>query len=210
MIPELFTGGFYDEKSGVCVDFVGPQGAEFGGTRQSTHFLAYWKPRTVDRQLRRGGVWSNQDHSASNQFGRVAKGDTVWIVTIRSGRLHLVTRIKVEHVTSQYEAARLLKCNPRQLWEAEYHIIGAPGIEMPILDLDIHRLAEKLRFRSVAGNDTLTIRKNGEVAPQQLQTMRVLTKGSAGLLDHAAEKALSTATRRGEAIEIVPTNQESN
>jgi hypothetical protein len=145
--------------------------------------------------VQRGGVWSNENHSASNQFGRVAKGDTVWIVTIRSGRLHLVTRIKVEHVTNQYEAARLLKCKPRHLWEAEYHIIGAPGTEMPILDLDIHRLAGKLRFRSAAGNDRLAIRKNGTVAPQQLQTMRVLSEGSADLLHDAAEKAESAAMR---------------
>ncbi|CEF49224.1 unnamed protein product [uncultured bacterium] len=159
-------------------------------TKQPTHFLAYWKPKTVDRQLQlERGIRSNQNHAASNQFGRVAKGDTVWIVTVRSGKLHFVTRIKVEHRTNQDTAAGLLRCKPRHLWEAEYHIIGARGTEMPVLDVDIHQLAGKLRFKSAAGNDRLAIGKDGAVAAQQLQTMRVLTEASADLLDDVAEEA---------------------
>jgi hypothetical protein len=143
-------------------------------------FLAYWKPSTVDTQVQTGGP---QNHAASNQFGRVAKGDTVWLVTVRDGRLRLVTRIVVEHVTGQAGAALLLRCQPADLvWEAEYHIVAAEGTELEILDTDIQHLAPSLRFESVGGHDRLFRTNDGTVNAQQLQTMRVLSSASAELL----------------------------
>jgi hypothetical protein len=143
-------------------------------------FLAYWKPSTVDTQVEKGG--GPLEHAASNQFGRVSKCDTVWLVTVRDGRLRLVTRIVVAHVTGQAGAARLLGCDAADLWEAEYHIVAAEGTEVEILDTDIQHLAPSLRFESAGGNDRLTLAANGRVNAQQLQTMRVLSAASAELL----------------------------
>jgi hypothetical protein len=142
-------------------------------------FLAYWKPSTVDLQLEAGGP---QDHAASNQFDRVEKGDTVWLVTVRHGRLRLVTRIVVGHVTDQAGAARLLRCEPADLWEADYHVVAAKGTELEIVDADVQGLAPSLRFESAAGHDRLTIAEDGTVNAQQLQTMRILSPASAALL----------------------------
>jgi hypothetical protein len=142
-------------------------------------FVAYWKPSTVDAQVEEGGP---QRHAASNQFGRVSKGDTVWLVTVRDGRLRLVTRIVVEHLTGQAGAAALLGCQSADVWEAEYHIVAASGTELGILDADIAHLAPSLRFESAGGHDRLTVADDGSVNAQQLQTMRLLSPTSADSL----------------------------
>jgi hypothetical protein len=141
-------------------------------------FLAYWKPSTVDVQVQVGGP---QNHAASNQFGRVSKGDTVWLTSVRDGHLRLIARIVVGHVTGQAGAARLLGCRPSDLWEAEYHIVAAEGTATDIVDADIQHLAPSLRFESAGGHNRLTL-VDDRVNARQLQTMRVLSASSAGLL----------------------------
>ncbi|HMP61046.1 MAG TPA: hypothetical protein PKD86_17010 [Gemmatales bacterium] len=145
----------------------------------ATDFLAYWKPSTVDAQAAAGGP---QNHAASGQFGRVQPGDTVWLVTVRGGRLRLVTSITVGHVTGQAGAAGLLGVPAEDLWEAEYHIVAAVGTGREIAERDIQHLAPQLRFVSAGGSDRLTLGEDGAVNAQQLQTMRVLSASSAELL----------------------------
>lgn len=145
----------------------------------ATDFLAYWKPCTVDMQLECGGP---QTHAASEQFDRVRSGDTVWLVTVREGRLRLVTHITVGHVTDQSGAARLLGVSPEDLWKAEYHIVAREGTAREITERDIQHLAPKLRFVSANGNDRLTLRDDGTTNAQQLQTMRVLSPALVELL----------------------------
>jgi len=142
-------------------------------------FLAYWKPDTADHNVTIGGPLN---HAASNQFSRVEPGDTVWLVTVRSGRLYLLGRIIVGQVTDQEGAARAL--HTTDLWEADYHIIAAHGTAHEITNLDIHSLAASLRFESKTGHDRLAVADN-MVRAQQLQTMRILTPASAGLLSRA-------------------------
>ncbi|MCL6504890.1 MAG: hypothetical protein K6T86_19605 [Pirellulales bacterium] len=162
-------------------------------------FLAYWKPDTADWNVAKGGPLN---HAASNQFGRVEPGDTVWLVTVRSGRLYLLGRIIVGRVTDQEGAARALHTTKDYLWEADYHIIAANGTAHEITDLDIHSLAASLRFESPTGRDRLAVADN-MVSAQQLQAMRVLSPASAELLSGAlgsiAEPgaAAHAAKRRG-------------
>lgn len=61
----------------------------------SQDLLSYWKPETADANLERGGLLN---HAASDQFHRVHVGDTVWVVTVRTGDLRLLGRIKVGEV----------------------------------------------------------------------------------------------------------------
>ena len=144
-------------------------------------FLAYWEPETVDEAQKGDG---HDNHAASNQFRRmkVSKGDTVWFVTVRNGKLCLVTRIVVGHVTSQRGAARLLGCRPSKLYDAKDHIIAASGTEPALNEQDIHANASQLRFDSPRGKDRLTLDAKGNAKAQQLQTMRILTPASAKLL----------------------------
>jgi hypothetical protein len=85
-------------------------------------------------------------------------------------------------VTSYAGAANELGHGPEDLWDATHHIISAAGTELPIYDRDIHHLAAKLRFKSDAGHDRLTLAPDGAVNAQQLQTMRRLWPEAAEML----------------------------
>jgi hypothetical protein len=151
----------------------------------SQNFLSYWNPQTALSNLEEGGLL---EHSASEQYQRIRPGDTVWIVTVYSGSLHLVGRIIVGYVENQSNAAEMLGTS--DLWPASHHIIAAKDTAQPIKDIPIDHLADRLRFESASGRDRLVM-TNGRVRPQQLQTMRVLNTDSASLL----ENALHTETR---------------
>jgi hypothetical protein len=145
------------------------------------HYLNYWKPKTVELHRQEGGLWR---HAASEQFSRLALGDTAWLVSVQEGRLRLVTRIVVGRITDQRGAAKLLGCKPSDLWDSSHHIIAMAGSEVGFLDVDIHHLASSLRFER-ARHDRLTL-DAGAVSAQQLQTMRVLSPASARLLAPAS------------------------
>ena len=147
--------------------------------------LSYWKPETADANLEQGGLLN---HAASNQYHRVHARDTVWIVTVRAGELRLLGRIHVGQVTDGAQAAKAL--GTRDLWEADFHILAEPGSAHTIQDIPIAPLAPHLRFLSRTGNDRLVV-SNGNVNPQQLQTMRVLSPDSAALLEEALADRVS-------------------
>lgn len=156
----------------------------------SRQLLSYWKPDTADANLQRGGPL---DHAASNQYGSVGIGDTVWIVTVRGGELYLLGRILVGQVTDTAGAARVLQTS--DLWDANHHILSERGTSLTIQQIPIAHIAADLRFESRNGNDRLAISK-GMVNPQQLQRTRVLTAATATLL-HDAFKAGTTPTTVG-------------
>ena len=144
--------------------------------------LSYWKLATAIANLDRGGLLR---HSASNQYSRVKVGDTVWIVIVRSQRLSLLGRILVGRVTDAIGAAKALRTT--DLWNARSHIIAKRGTALPIQEIPIAGLAGRLRFDSQGGNDLLVV-KNRAINAQQLQTMRILTRDSAALLQKALER----------------------
>jgi hypothetical protein len=147
--------------------------------RQPRDFLAYWKPNTAAANLAHGG---RLQHAASNQYGKVYPGDSVWIVTTRDGELRLLGRIIVNQITDGDTAAkRLGKAN---LWAADYHIISDDAEATPIRDVDIAEIASQLRFVSRMGNDRLDV-SNSKIRSQQLQRMRELTPESAQSLGNA-------------------------
>lgn len=145
------------------------------GMTSSKHFLAYWKPDTADANLARRRLLN---HSAGEQFGRVSRGDTVWIVTVRKGRLVLLGRIVVDRVTDQATAERIL--DDRDLWEATHHLIAQRGTEVELTETPIDDPAA-LRFESSSGRDRLTVVR-GRVDAKQLQTMRICTDECAEML----------------------------
>lgn len=146
----------------------------------SQDFLSYWKPETADNNIKiDNGIL---EHSASNQYGRVEVGDTIWIVTVRNGYLFLLGNILVSKLVTQEEASRIFKSEI--LWEARYHVLSERHSAQSIMDVPIAHLAEHLRFRSVSGRNRLDL-LDGKVNPQQLQTMRALEPASAKLMNSA-------------------------
>jgi hypothetical protein len=128
--------------------------------------LSYWRPDTLDSEIEAGGPLN---HAASNQYGRVKAGDTVRLVSIRTGRLRLIGRIVVAKVADQDGAARAL--GTVRLWQADYHILATDGTAREVADLDIHHLAAQLRFQSAVGADRPTI-GGKQVSVHFLQSMR--------------------------------------
>lgn len=107
------------------------------------HFLAYWRPSTVRDMLGRTPQLLN--HAASNQYGRVDPGDTVWISTVwPGGHLLLIGRIRVNEVTDQKTASRILRT--RDLWEATRHLLADHDDAEPLREVDILGVASSLRF----------------------------------------------------------------
>ena len=137
-------------------------------------YLSYWRSDTID-QLPDPFVLS---HGASNQYYRVSKGDTVWIVTVRDGEVQLVGNIQVDLVTTYDEAK--IRLGTDNLWPAKYHIFSTKEEVMTSCDLSISDIADQLRFDD--DNDRL-YPDNGLVDPEQLRVMRPLTPESALLLN---------------------------
>jgi hypothetical protein len=149
-------------------------------TNDPRHFLAYWLPSTLKRNLDRG--LTRMNHSASDQFDklRAGGGDTVWLVTANKGKLILIGRIQVGKILNQKAAERELKKEQDGVWEATYHI-RPKGRSRKVLVVDITAIAKDLRFQSDSGKDRLTVRGR-QVNPDQLQKMRRLSPESALLL----------------------------
>lgn len=139
-------------------------------------FLLYWIPGTFDELLRSGRPL---DHLGSNHFHRVRSGDTVMIVTVRSGSLRLVGRLCVEIIADPAEARQLLGTD--DLWKADFHAIALAGTEAPLRELPLDAVASLLRFESPTGRDRLSV-SDDYVSAMQLQTMRRLALESARLL----------------------------
>lgn len=153
-------------------------------------FFMYWRPDTVDYVFDEPG--RKLAHAAGEQLGRVNAGDTVWVVTVRSGELSLVARLLVDEVTDQAGAEKYYP--EGGLWEASYHIIVADKDVEEMRKVSLAEAVRDLRFVSDV-NDRLT-RRDGHVDPKQLQTMRLLTDESAGMVKKIWEQSKSKPNRK--------------
>jgi len=139
-------------------------------------YLAYWKPEQVD--------WDDTasqmlDHAASQQYHKVRNGDHVYLLTSRQGNLYLLGRIIVDAIVGQREAASRLGCEPEELWEADYHILAAPGTTMPVHPIACEDALRRLY--TVSAGQPQQIKE--PITAQRFQTMRQITPGSATVLD---------------------------
>lgn len=147
---------------------------------RGAHYLLYWQERSVMDHA------SNDlplDVIASNQLMRVVPGDTIWIATLTEDReLVLAGRMVVGEIVEYEEALRRLP--DAGLWQAEYYAFPEPGTEEHLDPANIHDRAEEIRFESE--NDRLIVR-DGAINPQQLQSMRKLTRETAELFEQLFE-----------------------
>jgi preprotein translocase subunit SecB len=138
-----------------------------------THFLAYWTFANANYTDE-----SNDGlllHAASNQYGRLTEGDTVWFVTSKDHRFYLLGPILVDEITDTEEAEARL--DSEDLYSADYHILAADGAAAKMKWVDVTDDLPKLRF-SGTKNDRLP----ASWGPGNLQTMRKLTEASGKIL----------------------------
>ena len=149
--------------------------------RHTQDLLLYWRRKTADDVLKREDTL---DHLASNQLKRASAGDVIWVVTSYDGELILLGKLMVDAITDRKGAISRLG---RDVWgDMEYYAIAVRGQEEPLRKLSLRDEAMKLRFvASKATSSRLNIDHRNRVNPQELQTMRVLDKASAQLLEQA-------------------------
>lgn len=156
----------------------------------SREWLVYWRMDQIKR------VMSDRllDHAATEQFGMVKPGDTLWVSgSGRKSRLVTVGPLKVAEVVDQKEAERRLQY---KLWKAKYHALAAPSAVAPAREVSLAPIVADLRFVS------RTTPKLNAAKPlgQQLQRIRQLTSTSAERLRREWSAASSGAA--GEFDEI--------
>jgi hypothetical protein len=114
-------------------------------------------------------------HAASNQFKRVAQGDTVWIITCQGDRFFLLGPITIAKRLGLLAAQEYLGRD--NLYQAKYHIVPHPNRIERMKNIDITESLQHLRF-----DGTPRDRLPAKPTPQYLQSMRQLSSESAGLL----------------------------
>ena len=135
------------------------------------NWMVYWRFETYMTSVIQGG---KIDHTASQQYKRIAAGDIIWIVTLSGPKgLILHGRQEADRITDQKTAERLLK---EDLWESDYHVIT----KKPTPKVRISFTAKEIaRFRFDGLSKTLPPDFNG----CHLQTMRKLSAETADLLE---------------------------
>lgn len=149
------------------------------------HFTHYWANQTWKDHARTATTGELLDHAASNQFAErgVSAGDSVYIVTVFGGVLHLLTRIEVDLVGDAEAAAARLGCAAADLWDASDHIAARAAVGMDFERDVAPGVAARLRFVTPAGPAPLKWRVQDVIDQQTLRGVRELTPASAHLLD---------------------------
>jgi hypothetical protein len=130
-------------------------------------YLFYFRPDSYDAS----GL---ADYAASEQFKKLAQGDTLFIATYLDKSLYLIGRLQVDQVVGRRDAESIL--GRSNLWSATWYAIAEPGTAEPFAAIEIEQLARRLRF------DGRPERLPGNFTAQSLQSMRRLKPASAALL----------------------------
>lgn len=159
--------------------------------KAARHFLVYWLPDQIQNAITDGLL----DHAASEQFGRVAPGDVLWIAG-RGARAHLITvgPLHVAEIVDQKEAERRLPYKP---WPARYHALSAANAATITREVSLAPILHDLELVS-ATSPRLDLAKP---LGRQLQAMRQLTDASAKKITQLWGDATTAALSEFEEIE---------
>jgi hypothetical protein len=146
------------------------------------YFTHYWKKETcADGEVYAGHLLS---YTASNLFRKrgVRKGDVIYPVTVRRGRLFLIGRLAVRHICGRIEAAREIGTD--DLWKgADEYAISASETPMHFHIEVPSEVTEKLLFVASPHSEPLRFREPGYLDKQTLRGVRDLEPASARALD---------------------------
>lgn len=143
-----------------------------------THYYTqYWSSDWLKNEdVIRGKILN---HTAGNLFRKtgVEPGDVVYIVTLDTGQLYLIGRIKVGRIYSQEEANKEFGDN---LWEAKEHIIAKKGTETSMRHNGLVPLetVRDLKFINSKGEVNLKFETGNKLDKQTLRGVRKLSRQS--------------------------------
>src|SRR5688500_1770794 len=109
--------------------------------RAGRHWFHYWKAEQIRYALEGGDL----PYSSSDQFAKVRKGDTVWVINAKNGELVTIGYILVDLVTDSRKQARERLRRPP--WGRNYHVF-AKGDGVRPIRTSLQGIVRQLRFIS--------------------------------------------------------------
>jgi hypothetical protein len=158
----------------------------------SDAFITLWSQEQIEiERLAVAAGKENLEHAASDQLSvrGVGRGDRLYVLATRGGRVLLITRLTVTRVVDQAEVDRVFA--PRKVYEANDHVLGH-GTRLELDRVVPEAIVRKLRRES--GKPIKIDPSIYRVDPQSLRTTGRITPESAALLDHVL----------GEPIDVEP------
>jgi len=146
------------------------------------YFTQYWNQETCAESERYAG--HPLDYTASNLFRKcgVRKGDIVYPVTVRRGRLFLIGRLIVGQICGRLEAENIL--DDDELWEgADEYLIASSATPMHFHIEVPTEVTEKLLFVASPHSKHLLFIEPGRLDKQTLRSVREIEPASARALD---------------------------
>src|SRR5215210_9481625 len=139
-------------------------------------FTHYWRNRTWERNRRRASDGELLDHTAGNLFQErgIRGGVIVYVVSVINGLLYVCGKLMVEKICDVDEAAAILNYEPKELWEADEHIISAAATPMNFNLKVPLKLTRQLRFISGKGEKPLKFKAANYLDEQTLRGVREL------------------------------------
>ena len=149
------------------------------------YFTHYWQNDTweINREYNPEGTFLA--HISGNLFKKrgVEIGDTVYVVTVKKGKLFLCGKLIVSKFCTVYEIAKDLDVPPEELWQADEHIAASQAtthqwdLEVPL------NITKQLEF--ISGDDTVHLKfeTKNRLDQQTLRGVRRLKVNSAAMLD---------------------------
>lgn len=152
------------------------------------YFTHYWKNSTWEEN--RNAQFSNHavKHISGNDLKKLGMsvGDTVFIITVRTGKLLIAGKLIIGKFCSRIEVAKEMNCNPNELWDAKDHVSAANYTESPpkVWDLEVPlEITKQLLFISQNEITSPVFISESELDRQTLRKPRQLTPESAQKLD---------------------------
>jgi hypothetical protein len=112
----------------------------------------------------------------------VSPGDTVYVISLSSGELRILGRLKVDRVVGMAEARAILPYEP---WDADDHLLTDAKRATPIR-WDAEVPPEKLgdiEFVTSKGTRGIARNRRGLPDPQTFRSVREITPATARLFD---------------------------
>lgn len=152
------------------------------------YWTHYWKNSTVRAHQANNEESDELLHTADDTFEQrgVAIGDTVYVVTVLEGSVHLIGRLVVDQVLNQQEADKYFG---EPVWTAVDHLIGMQPLSQCQYDVSVpYSRLDEVIFVTSSGNDVIKFDQRDGADPhavdrQTLRGVRKITADTAALFD---------------------------
>lgn len=152
------------------------------------YFTHYWKNSTWKDNKNSQFADYAVKHISGNDLRKrgIEIGDTVFVITVKEGKLFLSGKLIVGKFCNRQEAALEMKCKPSDLWDAAEHIIASKFTPTTEEHWDLQvptNITEQLEFVSGDEIKGLKFKSKNYLDQQTLRSVRRLTPESAQKLD---------------------------